>query len=104
MFFRKRRTLWLVKANNNFISWCRCDDAPIAWGQQLDCPWCGCGWLFSCLKCRKSFTFARAVLMKETIQELAARDVAVWRPRTPLDSAEGKEAIEQWISEMNELL
>lgn len=103
MVFRLRRTLWLVKDNNQFVSWCKCQNAPISRPNQMDCPWCGCGWLHSCLNCRKSFTFARAVLMEEKIQDLARRDVAIWRPKLDLDSADGKESIRAWTDEMQQL-
>lgn len=50
----------LVKANDDLISHCSCDTAYATNGQ-LDCPWCGCGWLFTCSTCRRAFTFARVV-------------------------------------------
>lgn len=62
------------------------------------CPWCGCGWLHSCITCRKAFTFARGVEVDETWQELARRDLTAW-PRAATD-----EDIEEWIKAMQELL
>lgn len=50
----------LVKANDELISHCRCDTA-FATNGQLDCPWCGCGWLFTCAQCRRAFTFAKVI-------------------------------------------
>ena len=46
----------VLKANNDLISFCTCAEAMATTGQ-LDCPWCGCGWLFTCTQCRKAFTF-----------------------------------------------
>jgi hypothetical protein len=48
----------LVKASNDAVCFCECDTAFAATGQ-LDCPWCGCGWLFTCTSCRRAFTFAK---------------------------------------------
>lgn len=42
----------------------------------MDCPWCGCGWLFTCLDCRKAFTFSRCVEVSTPYEELARRDIA----------------------------
>ena len=50
----------LVKASNEILSHCSCDLA-FATNGQLDCPWCGCGWLFTCCHCRKAFTFAKVI-------------------------------------------
>ena len=57
---KKTKTVYLVKANNDLISHCACSNAVIGAPAQMDCPWCGCGWLFVCSKCRKAFSFARA--------------------------------------------
>ena len=66
--------IYLVKANNDLISPCACVSTPIAAPKQMDCPWCGCGWLFVCSACRKTFTFARAEEVDATWEELARRD------------------------------
>jgi len=66
---------YLVKASNAVLSHCNCD-APLAAGPgQLDCPWCGCGWLISCIECRKAFTFATVVDVDLTYREIATRDL-----------------------------
>jgi hypothetical protein len=95
----KTKTIYLVKANNSLISHCTCSNAVIGTPAQMDCPWCGCGWLFVCRECRKAFTFARAEEMEQTWQELAHRDLdGKWgRQPTPED-------IEQWISFMKMVL
>lgn len=72
------RTLWLVKDNNELVSHCECKDAMSGWFPQADCPWCGCGWLFSCMSCNKSFTFARVAWIDMSIQVLATR--MCWTP------------------------
>src|SRR3546814_13186225 len=42
---------------------------------QLDCPWCGCGWLIPCLTCRKSFTFAEVRETDITLIEFGRPEV-----------------------------
>lgn len=51
----------------------------------MDCPWCGCGWLFTCMGCGKAFSFARAVFVPETLEELMTRSLTrAWgKPPTP---------------------
>jgi hypothetical protein len=66
--------IYLVKANDDLASPCGCVSTPIAAPVQKDCPWCGCGWLFVCLKCRKPFAFARAEEVDATWDELARLD------------------------------
>jgi hypothetical protein len=62
---------------------------------QADCPWCGCGWLFTCLRCRKAFTFARGIEVEETLEELALRDFG---PDTDSD------LLADWVADMRSLL
>jgi hypothetical protein len=69
------RLIYLQKDNDDLVSHCRCREAFISYPPQMDCPWCGCGWLFSCIKCRKAFTFARAVEVNDSWEELACRDI-----------------------------
>lgn len=49
---------FFFKADDDVLSHCTCTDAPAQSSSQLDCPWCGCGWLISCATCGKAFTFA----------------------------------------------
>lgn len=65
------QTLYLAKADNTGICHCECEEAIISWPGQMDCPWCGCGWLFTCMKCRKAFTFAQPVRLDMSLEELA---------------------------------
>ena len=69
---------WFAKANDEVLSHCRCEGALAATTGQLDCPWCGCGWLISCMDCRKAFTFAKIVEVDSTYEQLLAAD---WRKR-----------------------
>jgi hypothetical protein len=73
---KTQRTVYLEKANAELICHCTCQRALVTAPPQLDCPWCGCGWLFSCIECRKAFTFARGVEVAETLEELARHDLA----------------------------
>lgn len=67
-------TKWFAKANNDVLSHCRCTDALAATNGQLDCPWCGCGWMISCIECRKGFIFARIVEVDSTYEDILAQD------------------------------
>jgi hypothetical protein len=74
--------VYLCKDNDDLISHCTCREALVAPPGQADCPWCGCGWLFSCLSCRKAFTFARAVPgqkdLEMIVREHLCRLVHTW--------------------------
>lgn len=91
--------VYLAKDNDDLVSHCKCKTAPITFPPQMDCPWCGCGWLFSCIECRKAFTFARGVQLDTTWRDLAERDLAkLW------DEQPEEEDIDQWVEAMQELL
>jgi hypothetical protein len=93
------KTIYLVKANNNLISHCTCADALIGAPAQFDCPWCGCGWLFVCARCRKAFTFARAKSVDLSWDQLAHRDLdGKW------GSQPSPEDVSEWIEFMKILL
>lgn len=68
-------TIYLERANKNLICHCRCRRSLIAAPVQMDCPWCGCGWLFTCVNCRKAYTFARGVEVDESLEDLAKLDL-----------------------------
>lgn len=89
--------LYLKKASNELISHCTCDDAPITFPPQMDCPWCGCGWMFCCAKCRKAFTFAVAVELNESWEETARRDLS---GRGPDFEPATEEDIQSWVEAM----
>ena len=75
--------IYLVKANDDLVSHCQCEQGIIAEPGQVGCPWCGCGWLFSCIKCRKAFTFATAVEIDKTWEELAREDLYSYFKQEP---------------------
>jgi hypothetical protein len=89
--------IYLRKANNDLISHCKCADAYISAPGQMDCPWCGCGWLFTCSHCRKAFTFAEAVEVDFSLEQMARRDFQHlerphWQP--------SEEDLKSWIDFM----
>lgn len=91
--------VYLVRASEQLVCHCKCDPALITFPPQMDCPWCGCGWLFTCTNCRKAFTFARGTVLTETWRATALRDLAGKWGRDP-DEME----IEQWIEAMQVIL
>ena len=70
--------IYLQKANDDLVSHCTCEIALVASPGQADCPWCGCGWLWSCMKCRKAFSFAVGVEVPQSPVDLAVRDLAAF--------------------------
>lgn len=87
--------VFLAKANNDLISHCKCEHTFIGAPAQMDCPWCGCGWLFICPKCRKAFTFARAERCELTWEQLAHNDLDGKYGRQP-----SQEEVDEWIGYM----
>ena len=88
---------FLFKANDQVLSHCDCEGPPAMSTGQLDCPWCGCGWLISCSRCKTAFTYG---VIKETevpIVELGWREVAA----RGLDDVT-EEEIEAWAEAMGE--
>jgi len=90
---------YLVKDNDDLCCHCHCQDALITFPPQMDCPWCGCGWLFTCMTCRKAFAFARGMQVQRTWEQLAYRDLEGRWDRPPED-----DDVTQWIAAMQELL
>jgi hypothetical protein len=66
---------YLVKANDEGISHCRCEHSLAGGPIQLDCPWCGCGWMIACMTCHRAFTYARVVEIEGDYAALAERDL-----------------------------
>ena len=93
------RHIYLTKDSDDLISHCRCNNALVTFPPQADCPWCGCGWLFTCIECRKAFTFARGVETDEDWEDLARRDLGNRTGSTPIP-----EEIHEWVEAMQELL
>ncbi|MGG7568419.1 hypothetical protein ACQ5SO_19880 [Rhodovulum sp. DZ06] len=85
----------ILKAGGDHpISFCDCDpqaDFAVATSGQLDCPWCGCGWLFTCSRCRRAFTWGVVADSTRTAEEVA-RHLAGLGP----DDAVGAEDREEY--------
>jgi len=93
------KLLYLIKSNDDVISHCRCKHAPISSPDQMDCPWCGCGWLFVCSHCGKAFTFAKAVEIDESLEEIARGELRRRWKREP-----GLEEVADWVRAMVDFL
>src|SRR5687768_15525058 len=91
--------IYLKKATAELVSNCKCDDGRITYPPQQGCPWCGCGWLFTCISCRKAFTFATPVELETTWEELAIADWKGWGLQRV-----SKKNITSWVADMKRLL
>ncbi len=91
--------LYLQKKNSDLICHCECEESLVGDPGQLDCPWCGCGWLFSCTKCRKAFSFAIAVEVDKTWEELAKEDLYGYSKKEPTE-----QDVSEWIEFMQGML
>jgi len=67
--------IYLRKASDRLVSHCKCSSGLITFPPQMACPWCGCGWLFTCIECRRAYTFAKGVVLNESWEETAKRDL-----------------------------
>lgn len=90
---------YLKKANDHVVSFCSCGDGRMSFPAQMDCPWCGCGWLFTCVTCGKAFTFAQGVEIESTWEDVARKDIQNKWGKEPPD-----EDIASWIEAMKEIL
>lgn len=91
--------VYLAKDSEQLIGHCACDDGLITFPGQMDCPWCGCGWMFACVGCRRAFTFARGVMTDRPWEELARQDfvgVGLGEPQP--------DQVESWVVEMKGML
>src|SRR5438045_9747402 len=93
--------IYLRKANSDLIDHCKCGGGYISSPGQMDCPWCGCGWLFTCVDCRKAFTFAEAVEVDFTLEEMARRNRKHWGRAGTEPSAH---EISDWVDFMRDFL
>ena len=91
--------VYLEKASNELVSHCTCEEALVSIPGQMSCPWCGCGWLFSCMQCRKAFTFARGVRTDRDWDELAREDLG-----TMGFTEISQDDVNSWIVDMQSLL
>jgi hypothetical protein len=94
-----KKIIYLKKANNDVVGNCKCKDGRISYPPQMDCPWCGCGWLFTCMSCRKAFTFAIGVELETAWEDLAREDWKAWGL-----TRISRKNIDSWISDMKALL
>jgi hypothetical protein len=94
-----RTTKYLFKANDEVLSHCQCKDAPAMSTGQLDCPWCGCGWLITCTRCGKAFTFAEVRETDLSLMEIGRLDVDARNLENISD-----DEIAEWAEGMAELL
>ena len=100
LFWRRRKpTKFLFKANDDVLSFCQCENQPALSEGQLDCPWCGCGWMISCSKCTKSFVYAEVRETDIPLIELGRREVAARGLKTVTE-----DDIRQWAESMAEEL
>jgi hypothetical protein len=90
---------FFFKANDDIISHCACTNEPAMSTGQLDCPWCGCGWMISCSKCLKAFVFAEVRETDIPLIELGRRE-AKSRGLTTITETE----IAEWAEGMAETL
>jgi hypothetical protein len=65
---------YLIKASDDVLSHCTCLSPLAAVPGQLDCPWCGCGWLICCAACGKAFTFASVIEIDLTYRQIIEAD------------------------------
>jgi hypothetical protein len=93
------RIVYLKKANDDLIGNCKCNDGRITYPPQQDCPWCGCGWLFTCIVCRKAFTFAEGVELDAKWEDLATTDWKGWGMQRV-----SKKNIDSWVKDMKKML
>ncbi|MFK7820241.1 MAG: hypothetical protein AB8G99_16080 [Planctomycetaceae bacterium] len=91
---------FFFKSNQQLISHCECDNEPAMSTCQMDCPWCGCGWLFSCSKCSKAFTFAEVRETDLSLEQIAKREAST---RGIQDSI-GDDDIADWVLNMSQIV
>ncbi len=88
---------WLAKASDEGLSHCTCAASLAGLSGQLDCPWCGCGWMISCATCRKAFIFARVVEIDQSYEDFVRTDL-LGRGLLEVDETEVREGA-AWLVE-----
>jgi hypothetical protein len=91
---------FFFKANDDVLSHCTCVDPPAMSTGQLDCPWCGCGWLIPCAECGRSFTFAVVRETDTPLIEFARREAE----RRGIGDHVTEEDMQEWAQGMAETL
>jgi hypothetical protein len=92
-------TIYLERANTDLICYCHCERSLVGSPMQLDCPWCGCGWLFNCMECHKAYAFARGVEIEQSLEQLAEIDLR-GKSKKPATA----QSIADWVEWMKILL
>lgn len=93
------KIIYLKKADDDLISFCSCGDGRVTFPAQMDCPWCGCGWLFTCMTCRKAFTFAEGVEIDGNWEDVARDDI-----RNQWKEEPAEDDVASWVDAMKEIL
>jgi hypothetical protein len=93
----------LIKENDDLLSFCRCEETTFAVSGQQDCPWCGCGFMFSCLSGRKGFIFAKVVESTTSFLEIMQRNAEVFGITASLDDADLIEEADFWRTKVEQL-
>jgi hypothetical protein len=70
----RKSDIYLAKANNRLLASCTCSRALTATPALTEFPWLGPGFLFRCIECGYLFTFAKAVLVDESREEIIRRE------------------------------
>src|SRR5262249_8658382 len=79
---------------------CPASEALINSPMQLECPWCGCGWLFTCINCRKAFTFAEAFETDESLESIGRRSLI----NMSRGGRDPEEELRGWVAAMKVML
>lgn len=94
--------LTIAKASSQGVCHCTCQDAKMGVPDQLDCPWCGCGWLFSCQKCGKGFTFGKAVRVSTKLRDFVMADLK--QHELPAELMNDKDFVDGCVESIEEML
>ncbi|MCA8970596.1 MAG: carboxypeptidase regulatory-like domain-containing protein [Planctomycetes bacterium] len=70
---KQRATKYLFKSDLDVRSGCKCKDQLAMFPRQLDCPWCGCGWRFTCSSCRETYVIAEVRETDLTLEDIGRR-------------------------------
>ncbi len=65
----------LERSSRDGVCLCECPRALVGMPGQMDCPWCGCGWLFNCAACGRSFTYAKPVWISMPLGQIVEQDM-----------------------------
>lgn len=94
--------LYIVRASSEGVCHCQCEDAPMSVPDQLDCPWCGCGWMLTCSRCNRAYTFGVARHVPGTLREIILNDFR--QRQLPKELLEDKEFIDGCVESISEMI